>query len=454
MAPKDHPPSGQYDLFQKRTEDIIHENHPLVILAKLIDWNSFSKSFGEKFHTSKGRPGLPTRLMVGLHYIKHTYNLSDEALLERFVENPQWQYFCGSEYYVCKPPCDRSSMTYWRERMGEEKMELLLKETIHVAKRCGFIKKRELQRIVLDTTVQEKNIEFPTDSGLYYKAIKALVRLSEQAGIKLRQTYKRKAKERLVKRNRLSRRGKRQEAQREQKKLKTYLGRIIRDIERKTGIQGIKGLDQIKRVLEISKRILAQERGDKGKVYSVHETEVKCYSKGKAHKKYEFGSKVSVAITAKKCWVVGIKAFTESVHDVLTMKSALEQVRELTGEKLKKVYVDKGYRGKRHHPEGVEICVNGVGKVSQYEKKQRKRKRRSCVEGIIGHMKNDGRMRRNFLWGEEGDKVNAALCGTGQNVRKLMREIRACPEFFILFLKEVYFAFKRVFFQIKELKLA
>ena len=255
-----------------------------------------------------------------------------------------------------------------------------------------------------------------------------------------------------MKRNRLSRRGKRQEALREQKKLKTYLGRIIRDIERKTGTQGIKGLDQIKRVLEISKRILGQERGDKGKVYSVHEPEVKCYSKGKAHKKYEFGSKVSVAITAKKCWVVGIKAFTESVHDVLTMKPALEQVRELTGEKLKKVYVDKGYRGKRHHPEGVEICINGVGKVSQYEKKQRKR--RSCVEGIIGHMKNDGRMRRNFLWREEGDKVNAALCGTGQNVRKLMREIRACPEIFILFLKEVYFAFKRVFFQIKELKLA
>ena len=228
MAPKDHPPSSQYDLFQKRTEDIVHESHPLVILGKIIDWNSFSKSFGEKFHTSKGRPGLPTRLMVGLHYIKHTYsllrknglifiqemhshsliktsiilnnfftyNLSDEALLEGFVENPQWQYFCGSEYYVSKPPCDRSSMTYWRERMGEEKMELLLKETIHVAKRCGFIKKRELQRIVLDTTVQEKNIEFPTDSGLYYKALKALVRLSEQAGIKLRQTYKRKAKER------------------------------------------------------------------------------------------------------------------------------------------------------------------------------------------------------------------------------------------------------------------
>ena len=160
MVPKDLPSTGQYDLFRKRTEDIVHENHPLVILAKLIDWKSFSKSFGDKFHPSNGRPGLPTRLMVGLHYIKHTYNLSDEAVLLGFVENPQWQYFCGSEYYVSDPPCDRSSMTYWRRRIGEEKMGLLLKETIEVAKRCGFAKKGEFQEIVVDTTVQEKNIEF------------------------------------------------------------------------------------------------------------------------------------------------------------------------------------------------------------------------------------------------------------------------------------------------------
>ena len=219
----------------KRTEDIVHKNHPLVILAKLIGWNSFSKSFGEKFHPCNGRPGLPTRLMVGLHYIKHTYNLSDEAVLLGFVESPQWQYFCGSEYYVSDSPCDRSSMTYWRRRMGEEKMGLLLKETIEVAKGCGFAKKGEFQEIVVDTTVQEKNIEFPTDSGLYYKALKRLVYLSKGAGIKLRQSYRRKAKEGLVKRNRLSSRGKRKEALKEEKKLKTYLGRIIREVERKIG---------------------------------------------------------------------------------------------------------------------------------------------------------------------------------------------------------------------------
>ena len=185
MAPKNHFPTGQYDLLRQRTEDIAHENHPLVILSRLIDWNCFDKSFGEKFHPSNGRPGLPTRLMVGLHYIKHTYKLSDEAVLQGYVESPQWQYFCGSEYYVSELPCDRSSMTYWRKRIGEDKMELLLKETIQAARRCGFLKKSELKKVIVDTTVQEKNIEFPTDSGLYYKALKRLVHLSSRVGIKL-----------------------------------------------------------------------------------------------------------------------------------------------------------------------------------------------------------------------------------------------------------------------------
>ena len=178
---------------------------------------------------------------------------------------------------------------------------------------------------------------------------------------------------------------------------------------------------------------------------------MKCYSKGKASKRYEFGSKVSVAITAKNCWVLGVRSFTQSVHDVLTLKPALDQVRRLIGRGLRKVYVDKGYRGKKHHPGDVEISVCGVGKRSPYERRQMKR--RNCVEGIIGHMKNDGWMGRNFLSGVEGDSVNAVLCGAGQNMRKLMREVRGCPDFIFLFFKGIYFLLKRALFQIKELKL-
>lgn len=443
MVPRNPPPPGQYDFFKKRTEDIAHDRHPLVILAKVIDWDSFTKSFGETFHSTTGRPGLPTRLMVGLHYIKHTYNLSDESVLAGFVESPQWQYFCGCEYYQFHPPCDRSSMTYWRKRIGVEKMELLLQETLKAGQRAGIIKKRELKTAVIDTTVQDKGIAYPTDTRLYFKALRSLVRLSKKSGISLRQTYKRKAKECLFKQARFGHGRKFKEARRWERKLKTYLGRVVREIKRKGGgVLKEGGNSKLERCLEISERIWEQKRSDKGKVYSVHAPEVKCYSKGKPHKRYEFGSKVSVAISVKRSWVLGVKSFTESVHDVLTLKSAVAQVQGMTGLLLERVYVDKGYRGKGHHPEGVEVWISGdKGRKSYYEK--RLMRRRNCVEGIIGHMKNEGRLGRNFLLGEEGDGVNAVLCGAGQNMRKLMGEVRLCPDFFVIFLQEVYILLKR-----------
>ena len=279
MVPQDSSPSGQYDFFSKRTEDIAHKSHPLVILSKVIDWESFNKSFGARFHCSNGRPGLPTRLMVGLHYIKHTFNLSDERVLFGFVENPQWQYFCGVEYYQSHPPCDRSSMTYWRKRIGAEKMELLLKETLRTGQRLGVIKRSELKSAVIDTTIQDKAIAYPTDSSLYFKALRVLVCLSKRSGIKLRQSYKRKAKESLFKQVRLISTRKFKQAGRHERKLRTYLGRVIRDVKRKRSSVMSKSDSHLGRVLELSERILSQKRSDKDKVYSVHAGEVKCYSK-------------------------------------------------------------------------------------------------------------------------------------------------------------------------------
>ena len=177
--------------------------------------------------------------MVGLHYIKHTFNLSDERVLLGFVESPQWQYFCGVEYYQSHPPCDRSSMTYWRKRIGAEKMELLLKETLRTGQRLGVIKRSELKSAVIDTTIQDKAIAYPTDSSLYFKALRVLVRLSKRSGIKLRQSYKRKAKESLFKQVRLISTRKFKQAGRHERKLRTYLGRVIRDVKRKRSSVGM-----------------------------------------------------------------------------------------------------------------------------------------------------------------------------------------------------------------------
>lgn len=448
MIPRNDQHSGQRDFFKKRIDEVAHKNHPLVILSNAFDWNMFNKFFGEKFHPDTGRPGLSTRLMVGLHYIKYAYNLSDEALLELFVESPQWQLFCGLEYYTDTPPLDRSSLTRWRQRMGEEKLNLLLKETINVAKRKGMLKRGELETVVVDTTIMEKAIAFPTDSRLYFKALKSLVNLCKKSGIKLRQTYKRKSKQSLFKQARLAHLRKFRLALREQKKLKTYLGRVIRDIQRKC--PSWKDNVRLKKLLEISQAVFEQKRNDKNKVYSIHASEVKCYSKGKPHKRYEFGSKVSVAVTAKTCWVLGVKSFTKSVHDVLTLKPALLDVQSLTGAGLKRVFVDKGYRGNKHHPEGLEMNVSGQGKsLSVYYR--RLARRRNCVEAVIGHLKNDNRMGRNFLLGEQGDEVNALLSGAGKNIRRLMREITIFSFLFCIFLQGALQLTKFIFFYIKSI---
>lgn len=433
MAPKNYGFSGQADLFLKRTAEMVYDDHPLVVLSRQINWKAFDESFGSKFHPETGRPGLSTRLMTGLHYLKHTHNLSDESVLAFFLGNPQWQYFCGQEYYMHVLPCNRSSMTRWRQRIGEEKLRLLLKETIDVALRAKLLKKSELRSVIVDTTVQERAIAFPTDSRLYFKALKSLVRFCEKSGIRLRQTYKRKAKLGLILQSRFARLRKFRLARREERRLRVYLGRVMRDIKRKAPSWGEN--EHLRSLLEICERIHDQKRGDRDKIYSIHDPEVKCYSKGKAHKRYEFGSKASVAVSARNCWAVGVLSFSKSVHDVLTFKPALDQVQDLTGVSLKRVFVDKGYRGEAHHPEGIEIVVSGQKHGSRY--RRRLSRRRSCVEAVIGHLKSDGRLGRNFLLGSEGASVNAVLSGAGFNMRKLLKEIGRSPSFFC-------FVFKRL----------
>ena len=433
MAPKDYGSSGQADLFLKRTKDMVYKSHPLVILSKNINWDAFERAFGSEFHPETGRPGLSTRLMAGLHYLKHTHNLSDQKVLTFFVENPQWQYFCGQEYYKHVLPCDRSSMTRWRKRIGKDKMTLLLKETTDVARRLGLLKKSEMRSVIVDTTVQEKAIAFPTDSRLYFKALKSLVRFCGEHGIQLRQTYKRKAKLSLVLNSRFARLRKFRLARREKRRLKVYLGRVMRDIKRKAPFW--EDDERLRSLLDNCQRIYDQSRNSRDKIYSLHAPEVKCYSKGKAHKRYEFGSKVSVAVSARNCWVLGVLSFTESIHDVLTFAPALEQVQDLTGVPLKRVFVDKGYRGKARHPEGIEVVVSGQSHRSRY--RRRLSRRRSCVEAVIGHLKSDGRLGRNFLLGSDGDAVNAVLSGAGSNMRKLIKELEHSPSFFCFIFKRL-----------------
>ncbi|MBF0555847.1 MAG: IS5 family transposase, partial [Nitrospirae bacterium] len=219
----------QGELFKRRLSDLLNMSHPLCVLAEKIEWNVFEAEFGKLYVENKGRPGLPIRLLVGLHYLKHALNESDESVVERFLENPYWQYFCGYEYFQHEFPLDPTSLVRWRKRVGSKGMEGLLKETLESAKREKFLKKVDVEKVNVDTTVQEKAVAFPRDALLYYKMLKNLVNAAKKHGIKLRQSYERLGKRALHKQGQYSHASQLKRAERERKKLKTYLGRVIRD---------------------------------------------------------------------------------------------------------------------------------------------------------------------------------------------------------------------------------
>ena len=414
MRPKKQPETP--DLFRSRLDQILDSKHPLFKLSNQIDWSFFKKEFSSTYHETMGRPGKSIRLMVALHYIKYTFDLSDEALLDGFIENPYWQYFCGFEYFQHNLPTDPSNMTRFRDRIGDKGFEKMLHALLRTAQDIKALTAHDLHKVNVDTTVQEKAIAFPTDARLYYKMREKLVDLAFERDIVLRQSYLRLGKEALIKQSRYAHAKQFRRSNRQTRQLKTYLGRVYRDINRKA----IEFDAELRHYLHLADRLLKQEKHSKNKLYSIHAPEVECISKGKAHKRYEFGVKVGMATTSKGNWVVGIQAFTGNPYDGHTLEKTLEQMERLTGKKAKEVYVDKGYRG--HGYEGdTQVHIVGTRKIKKKTRTFRKwLKRRNAIEPIFSHLKWDNRMSRNYLKGSEGDQMNALLSGCGFNMRKLL----------------------------------
>jgi len=419
MKPKKRPKGPvQSMMFKVFLKEIISDEHPLVKLADMVEWEVFEEKLGPTFCEENGRPGLPVRLMVGLHYLKYTYSLSDEAVVEGWVENPYWQYFCGGIFFEHRFPIDPSSMTRFRDRLKKSGLEELLGETIRTGLRGGFIKKSELKRVNVDTTVQEKHVRYPTDARLYDRCRERLVEAAKERGIELRQTYSRKGKKALRKQSGYAHAQQFKRARRETRALKTYLGRVARDIERKASVVD----HELKDLLDITCRLLAQGKHDKNKLYSIHEPNVECISKGKIHKRYEFGCKVGIASTAKENWAVASLAFHGNAYDGHTLKQTIEQVVRVTGSAPLQATCDLGYRG--HNYEGdCKVLIANRYRRSIPASLKRWWKRRSAVEPVIGHMKHEHGMERNRLKGKAGDFANAILSACGCNLRKLLRAI-------------------------------
>lgn len=295
MHPKNRGDTGE-DLFRSRLESIINPRHELVKLAAAIDWSRFEGAFGSVY-TDKGRPALPTRLMAGLNILKYMYGLSDPEITARWVENPYYQHFCGEIYFCHEAPFDRSSLTRWRQRLGEAKLAELIKESLAAAEREGALRLKDVKRVTVDTTVQPKNIAFPTDAKLLYTAIVRLGRLCRRHGIRLRQTYVRVGRRALIKAQRYAHAKQFKRHRKQIRFLNIRLGRMIRDVRRKIGPDT--GLaEAFEPELSLAGRLRRQKKRQDGpKVYSLHAPEVECIGKGKAHKPYEFGCKVSIATT-------------------------------------------------------------------------------------------------------------------------------------------------------------
>ena len=414
---KPRPPAqDSFQLFQAHFRQILNFEHPLIPLADKIDWPRFDAAFADSYSEEMGAPGLAIRLMVGLQYLKYAFDESDESLVERWVENPYWQYFCGFTHMQHVAPLDPSSLSRWRKRVGAERLEQLLRETITLGVREGEIRKADLARVTVDTTVQEKNITHPTDSRLLYTAIRKLVAAAQARGLPLRQSYLRVAKRAAAKVSRYAFAKQYRRMRRELRRLRTWLGRLERDIFRKAGTPDA----ELVEILERAERIRRQQPQDSHKIYSWHEPEVLCLSKGKARQRYEFGQKVALATTNGGNWIVAAKLVPHNPYDGHTLAATLQAVEALTAVPISDVYVDKGYRG--HGCRGpARVHIAGAASKHLPRSERRRRRRRSAIEPKIGHLKSDHRVRRCYLSRPEGDAINIVLAAAGANLRKLLR---------------------------------
>ena len=418
--------SPEQDLFRQELVNLIDLQHPLVLLAREIDWHACEQRFEGLYAAGVGRPGHPIRLMVGLQLLKHTCNLSDEQLVATWVENPYWQYLCGAQYFCHDLPIDPSLMTGFRQRIGQDGGEFILSLTVRVGIATQTVAKASLEVVNVDTTVQDKAVAFPTDARLLNKARLALVRLAKRTGVVLRQSYQRVGNAAFVRSQRYSHARQYNRAQAQTKKLRTYLGRVIRDIERKTASDPA-AHSPWARLLQISQRIWSQRKqrqaGEPPKLYSVHAPEVECIAKGKAHKQYEFGVKVGIVSTNKESFVLAAKSLPGNPFDGHTLQACIDQAARVTQITPREVYTDRGYRGHGCDTESLKVWIAGAKRgVSKATGK--KLKRRNAIEPVIGHMKSDGRLARNFLKGVEGDAMNALLCAAGHNLRKILKKLR------------------------------
>ena len=406
--------SKQLSLFSS-LGDMLNHQHPLFQLSHKINWQRFDDAFSPLYCSTNGRPAHPVRLMCGLLILKHLRNVSDETVVLQWSENAYYQYFCGQLEFTPQEPCDASDLVHFRKRIGEKGMEIILAESIRV--NTDKDDEDHFDTAFIDSTVQEKNITYPTDAKLHKKIIRNVLKIAHDKSLALRQSYTRTLKG-IYRSQRFRNHPKnRKKALKADRKLKTIAGRLVRELERNLG-----GRNGYEKMFELYYRVLAQNRKSRNKVYSLHEPDVVCISKGKEHKKYEFGNKVSIL----RSWsglILGACSFRNE-YDGHTIQKTLEQVQRMTGKHIDNLAADRGYRGVRQIGD-TRILIPDVPKARDtYYQKRKKHKlfcKRAGIEPTIGHLKEDHRLSRNFYKGVKGDTINVLLAAAAYNFKRAMR---------------------------------
>ncbi len=445
----------QKSLFSGTFMEMLDSNDSLIVLADNYPWSKL-ENYLQQFYTGIGRPPKPIRLMVGLLLLKQLENLSDENVVLQFKRNPYYQYFCGNSDYEPKEPCHSTELVKFRNRIGKEGFEYIFKLSVEMHGEAA-----EESQIIIDSTVQESNLTFPTDGKLALKIIIHLMRTAKKEKIKLRRSYIKELKKLRIQLR----------FYRHPRKLKTALGAmkrirgiakiIMRDIERK---MDNKILAEYQSKFDFYLKVLSQEKSDKNKAYSLHEIDAYAINKGKDHKGYEFGTKASIATTKESGIIVGAVAHKINIHDSKTLPSVLNNIHKNRETPVSEAICDRGYVGVKQVTNNYEslhvvfyflffylqlhqktfilleflkaiemIPVAYTTEISipstlrkkdtkkELELKRQKFRRRAAIEPVIGHLKSDHRMARNFLKGFKGDEVNLLLAASAFNLKKWMR---------------------------------